>query len=603
MNSGISNDAKSLQFVYEDYINNKFVVNRRYQRKLVWTLEEKQAFIDSLIREYSIPLFLLAKNNKHEMSEQWEILDGMQRFNAIFSFIENDFPVEYNGQLGYFDLESIADTKQMMDENRLTQQRPVLPRSVCTSIMKYPMPLSYIQADEASIETVFRRINSFGRQLSAQEIRQAGATCKFSDLVRIISSKIRGDVSLKDKIALKDMAKISLSNKSLDYGIPMSEVYWVKQQIILVCNMRKSRDEEVVAYILTYILLGSKINPSVHTLNLLYTYDELATGEEDLSAKVNVEIEKQGFDEIIRDFLIVHDFLCTILSKSGKNFHNLIFDAKVARGLVRSYQIVFLALYQILIKDNMELVDYDTFISELKHVGNELLSHVAVKTWDGAFRHRQITRVVAAIKIAFKKKEGNDVAHESWVSQLENILRQSSIEGSQYDFKQGLYDLGNKKIFQEKSLSEYICTLTASVNKEPHTKGYLILGVSESKATADRIKNLYSEDYRQFIDTKFYITGVQGEIRQYMHGDEDSYSRKIRDYIKKEPIDEYTKSYILTHMKFVKYYGKTILVFELESQDKPICYNNTFYERENNVTIKVDGADAIMALLARFNKK
>ena len=95
MNSGISNDAKSLQFVYEDYINNKFVVNRRYQRKLVWTLEEKQAFIDSLIREYSIPLFLLAKNNKHDKNEQWEILDGMQRFNAIFSFIENDYPVEY----------------------------------------------------------------------------------------------------------------------------------------------------------------------------------------------------------------------------------------------------------------------------------------------------------------------------------------------------------------------------------------------------------------------------------------------------------------------------------------------------------------------------
>lgn len=183
---------------------------------------------------------------------------------------------------------------------------------------------------------------------------------------------------------------------------------------------------------------------------------------------------------------------------------------------------------------------------------------------------------------------------------MENILRQSSIEGSQYDFKQGLFDLGNKKTFQEKSLSEYICTLTASVNKEPHTKGYLILGVSESKATADRIRILYSEDYRQFIDTKFYITGVQGEIRQYMQGDEDSYSRKIKDYIKKEPIDEYTKSYILTHMKFVKYYGKTILVFELESQDEPICYNNTFYERENNETIKIEGADAIMALLARF---
>ena len=45
----------------------------------------------------------------------------------------------------------------------------------------------------------------------------------------------------------------------------------------------------------------------------------------------------------------------------------------------------------------------------------------------------------------------------------------------------------------------------------------------------------------------------------------------------------------------------TILVFELESLDKPISYNNTFYERENNETIKVEGADSIMALLARFN--
>ena len=74
MNSGISNDAKSLQFVYEDYINNKFVVNRRYQRKLVWTLEEKQAFIDSLIREYSIPLFLLAKNNKHDKNGNYSAI-------------------------------------------------------------------------------------------------------------------------------------------------------------------------------------------------------------------------------------------------------------------------------------------------------------------------------------------------------------------------------------------------------------------------------------------------------------------------------------------------------------------------------------------------
>lgn len=600
MRSNISNDAQSVQFVYEDYINGKFVVNRKYQRKLVWTLSEKQAFIDSLIREYSVPLFLLAKNNRNTNNDEWEILDGMQRLNAIFSFIENEFPVVYENENGYFDLESLAITKQMADEGILIQKQPVLSRNLCATIMKYPIPLSYIKADEASIETVFRRINSYGRQLSEQEIRQAGATCKFSDLVRIISSKIRGDVSLNDRIALRDMGKISLSSNKLDYGIDLNEVYWVKQQIILACNMRKSRDEEVVAYILTYILLGKKIDPSVKTLNQLYTYDELATDETDLSAKVNTAIEKIGFDEIIQNFIKIHDVLYSLMNVNKTNFHDMLFDKKVARGLVRSYQIVFLSLYQLVIIENLEVTDEIKLLKELKNVGSEQLSNVAGKTWDGGLRERKIKAVVANLRSSFKKKIGCDVAHESWVSQLENIFRLSNTEGAQYDFKQGLYDLGKSNKFLSTKLSEYICTLTAAVNKQPYTKGYLILGVAEKESTADRIKELYGEAPKHFVDTKFYITGVQGEINKYLKGDEDSYSRKVRSQIKEEPIDEYSKSYILTHMKFVKYFGKTIMVLELESKNNPVAYNNCFHVRENSETVKVEGASETMALLSRF---
>ena len=143
--------------------------------------------------------------------------------------------------------------------------------------------------------------------------------------------------------------------------------------------MRKSRDEEVIAYILTYILLGQKIEPTVRTLDLLYTYDELQINEEDISAKINAEIEKRGFDNIIQDFLTVHDFLSSLLIRSGKNFHDILFDKKVAKGLVRSYQIVFLSLYRLLVDENMECADEDALIDELKHVGTDQLSNVAVK--------------------------------------------------------------------------------------------------------------------------------------------------------------------------------------------------------------------------------
>ncbi len=44
---------------YRDFKNGKFIINRKYQRKLVWTVEEKQNLIDSIMRGYPIPLILL----------------------------------------------------------------------------------------------------------------------------------------------------------------------------------------------------------------------------------------------------------------------------------------------------------------------------------------------------------------------------------------------------------------------------------------------------------------------------------------------------------------------------------------------------------------
>ena len=596
----ISNDVKSVQFVYEDYISGNFIVNRRYQRKLVWTLSEKQAFIDSLIRGYSVPLFLFAQESDTVSSDKWEILDGMQRLNAIFSYIENEYPIEFDGEKGYFDLSTLSFTNQLLTDGILTQKEPKISQSVCTAIMKYPLPLSMINADRYSIETVFRRINSFGRQLSPQEIRQAGATCSFSDIVRQIASIIRGDVSLEDKLSLKDMAKISLSSHNLEYGITMNEIYWVKQNIILICNMRKSKDEEIIAYILTYILLGQKIEPTVKTLNDLYTYDELQSDFDKIEAQVNDSIKKIGQENIIKNFLSVHDFLNTILVRANLDFHDLLFSKKIAKGLVRSYQIVFLALYQLLIDENKEVTDMDALINEFRNVGHDQLSNVAGKEWCAAFRSRKVKAVHAIIKSHFHEKVGEDVAHENWMSQLDTLFRLSKTEGCQYDYKQGLYTLEENGKFETNKLSDYVRTLVAEVNKGPYVKGYVILGVAEKIGTAERIKTLYGQDYHQSIDTKFYITGVQGEINKYLKGDEDNYARKIRSQIKNEPICEYAQNYILTHMKFVSYYSHTILVLELQSQNEPLYYNNEFFERQNNETCRVEGAKDIMALMQRF---
>lgn len=213
-------NGKVVERAYEDYRNELFLVNRRYQRKLVWDVSEKRAFIDSLLHGYPVPLFLFSKSDYREVN-RFEIIDGMQRLNAIFSYIENEFALE-NGH--FFDLSSTALTKDLSDKKKLEQKSPILDRSECVKIVSYELPFSiYDEKDSDIIDEVFRRINSNGQHLSRQEIRQAGAISEFADLVRRISTKIRGDVSHEDILLLSNMKDISISKD--EHGIDPDSVF------------------------------------------------------------------------------------------------------------------------------------------------------------------------------------------------------------------------------------------------------------------------------------------------------------------------------------------------------------------------------------------
>lgn len=138
MVNSITSKADSIQVVYDNYINNKYIVNRRYQRKLVWTQQEKVAFIDSIVKNYSIPLFLLAQNTDSNGMTQYEIIDGMQRLNSIVSFIENEFGIEYNGKICYFNVDTLASTLNLKQQGKLVPKIPQLPKNVCLDIVSYP---------------------------------------------------------------------------------------------------------------------------------------------------------------------------------------------------------------------------------------------------------------------------------------------------------------------------------------------------------------------------------------------------------------------------------------------------------------------------------
>lgn len=88
-----SNPSISVLDLYERYAENKIEMNPQYQRDLVWTLNQKQEYITSLLKSRAEvkPVFTLEYENGG--NGIYEVVDGKQRLNAIFEFIEDKFSI------------------------------------------------------------------------------------------------------------------------------------------------------------------------------------------------------------------------------------------------------------------------------------------------------------------------------------------------------------------------------------------------------------------------------------------------------------------------------------------------------------------------------
>lgn len=61
-----------------------------FQRPLVWTTEQKQKFVESILMELPIGAYCYHEAEDHGWNG--ELLDGQQRWSAIYDFVDGVFP-------------------------------------------------------------------------------------------------------------------------------------------------------------------------------------------------------------------------------------------------------------------------------------------------------------------------------------------------------------------------------------------------------------------------------------------------------------------------------------------------------------------------------
>lgn len=162
----------------KDVVDESRTVNLRpeYQRRSRWSNKQKSLLIESFLLNIPVPPIFLFESDL----ARYEVMDGQQRLLTIREFFSNQFKLSslsilapLNG-LPYSDLPS--RTKRTLDR-----------ASLSAIVLLKESRATLRDANNSRIlelrKFVFERLNTGGKQLNAQEIRNAVYAGKFNDMI------------------------------------------------------------------------------------------------------------------------------------------------------------------------------------------------------------------------------------------------------------------------------------------------------------------------------------------------------------------------------------------------------------------------------------
>ncbi len=582
---------KSIQSVYTMYREDKLYVNRRYQRKLVWTLKEKQKLIESILKKYPVPAILIAERDS--VPGTYEIIDGLQRLQAIVSFIETSFSTL---DKKYFDLQYFPTAKSHADEGAFTPTKApaYLSQKEVTTILDYNLALSVMRnATETEVNDVFERINTFGRRLSDQERRQAGVQNDFSNMIREIACTLRGDQTGGNVLPLKSMPSISIDLPKTKHGyqVQAEEVFWVYQGILRSTDLRDSMDEQCIADIAACITGGKIIARSKDTLDKIYT---LRSSE---SERVSNALEVYGSNKFSEEFKYCVDEIIKICNeKKYEKLRDIVFKTKTSNAFPSVFAILIIALHELIIKEGKKITDY----SGVRKAITNLNTRFEKTARSSEERRADVNIVKGLIGDYFVEADiKSEIYANHATTDIEACIRRSEIELSDYELKQGLLSLAETRHVDNNLINKVIKTISAIANNGPDRIGKIIIGVTDKDAHADRIRELDGIEPKKV--GKRWVVGVNREAKILKLSTEDYYSR-WKQAIKNSEMSQPLKESVLSNIDFNAFYGLGIIVITIPSQNELSYVGEDVYWREGDTTKHAEDAKTIVRLTQGFQR-
>lgn len=194
----VSQGRFSLREIYEMIVGDELDepildLSPDFQRGFVWDSTRKSRLIESILLKIPLPVFYLAR----DMEGKYQVVDGVQRFSVIKDFFSNGFKLR---NLEY--LKEECDNKYFQKTNA----ESLHPRFI-RGLRSYQIDCNIIEPEtphKVKLD-IFKRLNTGGRSLNDQEIRNSILRKESRDFIRKLAKSKEFTTATCDGIKPKRM--------------------------------------------------------------------------------------------------------------------------------------------------------------------------------------------------------------------------------------------------------------------------------------------------------------------------------------------------------------------------------------------------------------
>lgn len=152
---------KPLRWFLDMYDYGQLDLDPPYQRRSVWTLNDRRFFLDTVFKNFPCPAIFLYKKTDMALGRMiYHVVDGKQRLETLIYFRNNKLTLDKKYGDRRLNGKSWEGIKNEMD--------------LIEGYLNYSMPVEFIEiADDVMINEIFDRLNRNSRKLERQELRHA----------------------------------------------------------------------------------------------------------------------------------------------------------------------------------------------------------------------------------------------------------------------------------------------------------------------------------------------------------------------------------------------------------------------------------------------